>query len=189
MLSVVTGCGFSDWVRNPFGDDEDPRAPAELLDVVSETTINRNWRINVGNGQGDNYKKLTPVVDGGFVFAASDDGEIIAVNTINGDLMWQTEVENSITGGVGAGDGIVMIGTEAAELIVFNQSNSVASFANGAFDQANGVASFANGAFNRSNSSFQFANTIANTISSSFIQANLAFDKANSAVEIGRAHV
>ena len=123
MLSVVTGCGFSDWVRNPFGDDEDPMAPAELLDVVSETTINRNWRINVGNGQGDNYKKLTPVVDGGFVFAASDDGEIIAVNTINGDLMWQTEVENSITGGVGAGDGIVMIGTEAAELIVFNQSN------------------------------------------------------------------
>ena len=123
MLSVVTGCGFSDWVRNPFGDDEDPRAPAELLDVVSETTIKRNWRINVGNGQGDNYKKLTPVVDGGFVFAASDDGEIIAVNTINGDLMWQTEVENSITGGVGAGDGIVMIGTEAAELIVFNQSN------------------------------------------------------------------
>ena len=123
MLSVVTGCGFSDWVRNPFGDDEDPRAPAELLDVVSETTINRNWRINVGNGQGDNYKKLTPVVDGGFVFAASDDGEIIAVNTINGDLMWQTEVENSITGGVGAGDGIVMIGTEAAELIVFSQSN------------------------------------------------------------------
>ena len=105
MLSVVTGCGFSDWVRNPFGDDEDPRAPAELLDVVSETAINRNWRINVGNGQGDNYKKLTPVVDGGFVFAASDDGEIIAVNTINGDLMWQTEVENSITGGVGAGDG------------------------------------------------------------------------------------
>ena len=123
MLSVVTGCGFSDWVRNPFGDDEDPRAPAELLDVVSETAIDRNWRINVGNGQGDNYKKLTPVVDGGFVFAASDDGEIIAVNTINGDLMWQTEVENSITGGVGAGDGIVMIGTEAAELIVFNQSN------------------------------------------------------------------
>ena len=78
MLSVVTGCGFSDWVRNPFGDDEDPRAPAELLDVVSETAINRNWRINVGNGQGDNYKKLTPVVDGGFVFAASDDGEVIA---------------------------------------------------------------------------------------------------------------
>ena len=123
ILSAATGCGLTDWVRNPFGEDEDPRAPAELLDVVSDITINRNWRINVGNGQGDSYKKLTPVVDGGFVFAASDDGEILAVNNINGDLMWQTEVETSITGGVGAGDGIVMIGTEAAELIVFKQSN------------------------------------------------------------------
>ena len=123
ILSAETGCGLTDWVRNPFGEDEDPRAPAELLDVVSDITINRNWRINVGNGQGDSYKKLTPVVDGGFVFAASDDGEILAVNNINGELMWQTEVETSITGGVGAGDGIVMIGTEAAELIVFNQSN------------------------------------------------------------------
>ncbi len=123
ILSAATGCGLTDWVRNPFGEDEDPRAPAELLDVVSDITINRNWRINVGNGQGGSYKKLTPVVDGGFVFAASDDGEILAVNNINGDLMWQTEVETSITGGVGAGDGIVMIGTEAAELIVFNQSN------------------------------------------------------------------
>ena len=123
ILGAATGCGLTDWVRNPFGEDEDPRAPAELLDVGSDITINRNWRINVGNGQGDSYKKLTPVVDGGFVFAASDDGEILAVNNINGDLMWQTEVETSITGGVGAGDGIVMIGTEAAELIVFNQSN------------------------------------------------------------------
>ena len=123
MLCVVTGCGLTDWVRNPFGEDDDPRAPAELLDVVSDITINRNWRVNVGNGQGDNYKKLTPVVDGGFVFAASDDGEILAVNNTNGDLMWQTEIETSITGGVGAGDGIVMIGTEAAELIVFDQFN------------------------------------------------------------------
>jgi outer membrane protein assembly factor BamB len=120
---VINSCGISDWVRNPFGDDEDPRAPAELMDIASEITINRNWRIDVGNGQGDNFKKLTPVVDGGFVFAASDDGEVLAVNSTNGDLMWQTEVEATITGGVGAGDGIVMIGTEEAELVVLNQAD------------------------------------------------------------------
>ena len=123
ILSVINSCGISDWVRNPFGDDEDPRAPAELMDIASEITINRNWRIDVGNGQGDNFKKLTPVVDGGFVFAASDDGEILAVNSTNGDLMWQTEVEATITGGVGAGDGIVMIGTEEAELVILNQAD------------------------------------------------------------------
>ena len=124
MLLVLNGCAnISSWVRNPFGEDDNPRAPAELEDIQTEVTISRDWRINIGNGQGDSFKKLTPVVDGGFVFAASDDGDVVAVNSTNGDLMWLTELEASITGGVGAGDGIVMVGTEAAELVVLNQSD------------------------------------------------------------------
>ena len=124
MLLVLNGCAnISSWVRNPFGEDDNPRAPAELEDIQAEVTISRDWRINIGNGQGDSFKKLTPVVDGGFVFAASDDGDVVAVNSTNGDLMWLTELETSITGGVGAGDGIVMVGTEAAELVVLSQSD------------------------------------------------------------------
>ena len=124
MVLVLNGCAnISSWVRNPFGEDDNPRAPAELEDIQTEVTISRDWRINIGNGQGDSFKKLTPVVDGGFVFAASDDGDVVAVNSTNGDLMWLTELETSITGGVGAGDGIVMVGTEAAELVVLNQSD------------------------------------------------------------------
>ena len=124
MLLVLNGCAnISSWVRNPFGEDDNPRAPAELEDIQTEVTISRDWRINIGNGQGDSFKKLTPVVDGGFVFAASDDGDVVAVNSTNGDLMWLTELETSITGGVGAGDGIVMVGTDAAELVVLSQSD------------------------------------------------------------------
>ena len=124
MLLVLNGCAnISSWVRNPFGEDDNPRAPAELEDIQTEVTISRDWRINIGNGQGDSFKKLTPIVDGGFVFAASDDGDVVAVNSTNGDLMWLTELETSITGGVGAGDGIVMVGTEAAELVVLSQSD------------------------------------------------------------------
>ena len=124
ILLVLNSCAnISSWVRNPFGEDDNPRAPAELEDIQTEVTISRDWRINIGNGQGDSFKKLTPVVDGGFVFAASDDGDVVAVNSTNGDLMWLTELETSITGGVGAGDGIVMVGTEAAELVVLSQSD------------------------------------------------------------------
>ena len=124
ILLVLNGCAnISSWVSNPFGEDDNPRAPAELEDIQTEVTISRDWRINIGNGQGDSFKKLTPVVDGGFVFAASDDGDVVAVNSTNGDLMWLTELETSITGGVGAGDGIVMVGTEAAELVVLSQSD------------------------------------------------------------------
>ena len=78
MLSVVTGCGFSDWVRNPFGDDEDPRAPAELMDIASEITINRNWRIDAAN----NTRRDNALIH---LFAALKRRNDEAINTTNPD--------------------------------------------------------------------------------------------------------
>ena len=111
------------WITNPFGDDDDATMPAELLDIESEVNIDREWTVNIGNGQGDTYTKITPILDEGFVFAASENGEVVAINSINGDIVWQTELDTTITGGVGAGDNIVMVATEEAELVTFQQSD------------------------------------------------------------------
>ena len=111
------------WITNPFGDDDDATMPAELLDIESEVNIDREWTVNIGNGQGDTYTKITPILDEGFVFAASENGEVVAINSISGDIVWQTELDTTITGGVGAGDNIVMVATEEAELVTFQQSD------------------------------------------------------------------
>ena len=111
------------WITNPFGDDGDATMPAELLDIESEVNIDREWTVNIGNGQGDTYTKITPILDEGFVFAASENGEVVAINSISGDIVWQTELDTTITGGVGAGDNIVMVATEEAELVTFQQSD------------------------------------------------------------------
>ena len=111
------------WITNPFGDDDDATMPAELLDIESEVNIDREWTVNIGNGQGDTYTRITPILDEGFVFAASENGEVVAINSINGDIVWQTELDTTITGGVGAGDNIVMVATEEAELVTFQQSD------------------------------------------------------------------
>jgi outer membrane protein assembly factor BamB len=111
------------WITNPFGDDDDATMPAELLDIESEVNIDREWTVNIGNGQGDTYTKITPILDEGFVFAASENGEVVAINSINGDIVWQTKLYTTITGGVGAGDNIVMVATEEAELVTFQQSD------------------------------------------------------------------
>ena len=111
------------WITNPFGDDDDATMPAELLDIESEVNIDREWTVNIGNGQGDTYTKITPILDEGFVFAASENGEVVAINSINGDIVWQTELDTTITGGVGACDNIVMVATEEAELVTFQQSD------------------------------------------------------------------
>ena len=45
----------------------------------------------------------------------------MGVNSQNGDIVWRTELDTSITGGVGAGDDIVIVGTQDAEIIVLRQ--------------------------------------------------------------------
>lgn len=125
LLSFSSCSSLPSWISNPFGDDDDATAPADLLDIQSEVNIDREWTVNVGNGQGDNYTKITPSVDGGFIFVASENGEVVAINSINGDMVWRTELNANITGGVGAGDDIVIVGTEEAELVVLRQSDGL----------------------------------------------------------------
>lgn len=123
VCSALMSCSnFSNILSNPFGGEDDPTEPIELVDIQEEVEIRRVWSVNVGNGQGDNYTEITPTVDGGYVFVASEDGDVIAVNSLNGDVVWRRELEASITGGVGAGDGIVMVGTQDAEIIVLDQT-------------------------------------------------------------------
>ncbi|NKB32245.1 MAG: outer membrane protein assembly factor BamB [Pseudomonadales bacterium] len=112
-----------DWI--PFNSEEEPNAPVELTDISEEVEIFREWSVNVGNGQGNNYNEITPAIDGGYVFAASENGDVVAVNSLSGDVVWRVELEDSITGGVGAGDDIVMAGTRDAEIVVLNQSDGV----------------------------------------------------------------
>ena len=97
----LSGCSSlpslpSSW--NPFDSDDDPNQPVELLQIEEEVDLRRLWSVSVGNGQGNNYTEITPAVDGGFVFAASEDGDVVGVNSQNGDIVWRTELDTSITG-------------------------------------------------------------------------------------------
>lgn len=107
---------------NWFADDEGEQ-PAELQPISDEVRLRRLWSVNVGNGQGGQYNKLTPAIDGGMIFAASEDGELVAVDIATGDIAWRQRTRQTITGGVGAGNGLIMVGTENAEVIVFDRTD------------------------------------------------------------------
>jgi len=126
--SVLSACaGFSAASLNPLGwfsDDEiDPPTPLAAIPV--EVALIRQWSVNVGNGQGSNYTEITPSIDGGVIYAASEDGVVVAIEISTGNTLWRTRVEGVITGGVGAGEGLVMIATESAEVVVLDQADGV----------------------------------------------------------------
>jgi outer membrane protein assembly factor BamB len=121
LLLLLAGCGN----LNPLNwfSDEEVEQPAELVEISEEAELERLWSVNVGNGQGGKYSELEPALDGNRIFAASEDGDVLAIDIADGDVLWRVRTREIITGGVGAGDGMVLVGTENAEVIAFDQAD------------------------------------------------------------------
>ncbi len=123
---LLTGCaGFSMPNLNPlvwFSDDE-VAPPTALVNIDTEVSLRRQWSVNIGNGQGDKYTEITPSIDNGVIYTASENGNVVAVDIDTGNTIWRTRLDVTITGGVGASNGLVMVATEDAEVVVLNQND------------------------------------------------------------------
>lgn len=118
LLSACSNLNPANW----WGDDE-VNPPAELESIDQRVSLRRDWSVSVGNGQGSNYNELTPAIDGNVIYAASANGTVLAVDIDSGDIRWRQRLEVTVTGGVGAARGLVMLGTEDAKVIVLRQSD------------------------------------------------------------------
>ena len=122
VFSSLSACANFSWnPLNWFGGDEEVNPPVELETIQAEVSLQTEWSVSIGNGQGSNYTEITPVIDGDLIFAASEDGDIAAIEASTGDIHWLTRLRTVITGGVGAGSGLVMVGTQQAEIVVLDQ--------------------------------------------------------------------
>ena len=115
VLGLLPGCGI-------FRDEPAVR-PAELENFDSSIDLRRVWRVNVGNGQGDKYNRLTPAIAGDSIYAASNNGTIMALTRDDGRRQWRTRLRNTvITGGVGLGGNKLFVGTEDSRVIALDQA-------------------------------------------------------------------
>ncbi len=121
-LPFFAGCGIVNLNPATWFADEEVNPPVELQNIDEEVELRRIWSANIGNGQGSDYFELTPAIDGERIFAASEDGNIYGLELESGDVIWRTRLDDeTVTGGVGAGRGLVLVGTANAEVIAFNQ--------------------------------------------------------------------
>jgi len=121
VMLTCTACATNMNPMNWFSGDDEVNQPKELENFQREVQLVRNWSRNVGNGQGGNYTKITPTLNGGVIYAASENGSVVAITADSGNEVWRTRIRTTITGGVGAGEGLVLIGTEDAEVIALDQ--------------------------------------------------------------------
>ena len=130
---VISGCS---WFG---GDEEEVRVPNPLLPVSQEVQLDRLWNTSVGRGAEDKTIKLVPGFEGTRVFAASADGTVKALESGSGREIWQVDIRDfyndeerrnafsdtadTITGGVGVGEQLVLVGSSAGEVVAMNQSD------------------------------------------------------------------
>ncbi|MCY1209501.1 Outer membrane protein assembly factor BamB [compost metagenome] len=97
--------------------------PAELPDFTEEVSLNKGWSRSIGDGQGETYNLLVPAVDGDTIYASDVNGEVMALDRFNGDVIWKQDLELPVSGAVGVGYGLVMVGTLKGEIVALDATN------------------------------------------------------------------
>ena len=115
---LLSGCSW-------FGGDDDDAAiePAELVDFQEEVSVVRQWSVNVGSGAKNYLISLRPTASSDKVFAADYEGQITALDVGTGNVLWQAQLDVPVTGGVGYGAGLVMVGTVEGEVFTLDAND------------------------------------------------------------------
>jgi len=120
---LALGLLFSLSACSVFDTDEEQDVPAELIKFEAEREFDKLWSRSIGNGQGDIYNRLTPAVDGQFLFAAAADGTVSRLRLADGEPQWSIDLEQSLLGGVGVGESQLLLGTMGGDVIAIDKEN------------------------------------------------------------------
>ena len=149
LAFTAAGCGWFSWLPWVGDGDEgpDPMKPAELVDFTAEVRIERLWRASIGKGLGRKYLRLNPSVLANRVYAADGYGVVEARDRFSGKRVWRSEIDpynearggrfsgltgfkvfdrtdpSFIGGGVGAGGGMVLIGTTGGTVVALSATH------------------------------------------------------------------
>jgi outer membrane protein assembly factor BamB len=112
LLFLVFNLAACSTISGWFESDEDEAtAPAELADIDETVEIDELWSVGVGDGQGEGFYRLRPVISGATIFAAAADGEVVAVNRSSGKTLWEAELDTTLSGGVGVYEDALFVGS------------------------------------------------------------------------------
>ncbi|MFZ9994812.1 MAG: PQQ-binding-like beta-propeller repeat protein, partial [Steroidobacteraceae bacterium] len=70
--------------------DKDIEPPAELVDFPATLQVDRVWNVSLGGGEPELRVGLSPASDGERVYAASRDGDVVAIDPNSGSVLWRS---------------------------------------------------------------------------------------------------
>lgn len=118
-VALLSGCSS---VKNLFSSKKKDKTgePVKLQDFTPTATVNKLWTVSVGKGDKNLGNDQHPVIVGNRVYAAAVEGGVTALDLHSGKTLWQYASKARLSGGPGAGDGLVVVGGLEGEVIALD---------------------------------------------------------------------
>ncbi len=117
FAASLSGCS---WLGGLFQSAAPLNKPAELVDFKPGAEMIKSWEANVGGGSPFAF---SPATDGEAVYAAGREGRLVKLDLASGREIWHIEAGQSLSAGVGVGDGLVLVGTPKGALLAFKSAD------------------------------------------------------------------
>ena len=120
-LIALAGCETLTSLRQDFADKvfgrEPPNPPAELEEFKPTYSAKIDWASNIGKTERYDY---TPALDSSAVYASNAAGELAKFDMKDGHQLWRVNMGESISGGVGIGAGVLLVGTKKGNVHAYD---------------------------------------------------------------------
>ncbi len=120
-LLLVSGCSSfsnlkSDLSEKLFGR-EVADAPDPLTEIKETATTKLLWQAKIGAAEDFDF---APALEAGYAYAAGANGEIVKIDATNGKQIWRVNAGEKLSGGVGVGGSLVLVGTQKGVVYAYD---------------------------------------------------------------------
>jgi outer membrane protein assembly factor BamB len=135
MGTGLVGSGFrahGTWIASGFlaltalltlagcDKDKDVDPPAQLVNLVPKRDVNQLWSVGLGGDSERLRLALKPAVADGVVYAASHDGEVVAMQAQSGRRAWSVKTKLALSAGPEVGAGVVVLGSSDGDVVALD---------------------------------------------------------------------
>jgi outer membrane protein assembly factor BamB len=127
LAATLSGCGtLKGWFAGKDSAAKKAAEPAELVKFDATLRPAKLWSVGVGKGERRIGARQVPVVLDGRVYAAANEDSVVALDLRSGKRIWEfkanrkDEDKRKLSGGPGAGDGLVVVGSLGGEVIALS---------------------------------------------------------------------
>jgi len=120
-LLMMTACSVIGDLKTDISDKIFGRvaadAPDPLVEFKETATTKLLWQAKVSAAEDFEF---SPALEAGFAYAAGANGDVVKLDASNGKQVWRVNAGETLSGGVGVGGSLVLVGTQKGVVYAYD---------------------------------------------------------------------